>query len=95
MTSAKPLADTVKLTGELWGLRLRAAPWGLRLVNGDTCVFAQGATDAVDGSRLNYACGKTGWIIGVPDRSTAIWTARSVNWPNKRVTSVPIAAAIF
>jgi hypothetical protein len=95
MTLTKPLADRVELTGQLWGLRLRGAPWGLRLVNGDTCVFAQGATDDVAGERLNYACAKTGWIIGVPDGSTPFWTARSVDWPNKPVTQVRIATAVF
>jgi hypothetical protein len=95
MTVTTPLTDTVKLTGKLWGLRLRGAPWGLRLVNGDTCVFAQGATDAVAGERLNYACREAGWIIGVPDRATALWTARSVDWPNKHVTKVLIATAAF
>lgn len=95
LTVAKPLTDNVKLTGELWGLRLRGAPWGLRLVNGDTCVFAQGATDAIGDERLNYACAKTGWILGVPDRSTAMWVVRGVNWPNKHVKQVGIATAIF
>jgi hypothetical protein len=95
MTVAAPLTDTVKLTGELWGLRLRGAPWGLRLIGGDTCVFAQGATDAVAGVRLNYACAKSGWIIGVPNRSTELWTARTVDWPSKHVTKVRIATAIF
>lgn len=95
MTLTKPLTDNVKLTGELWGLRLRSAPWGLRLLSGDRCVFAEGATDAVGGERLNYACAKTGWILGVPDRSTAIWTARSVDWPHNHVTQVRIATAIF
>jgi hypothetical protein len=95
LTVAKPLSDTMKLTGDLWGLRLRGAPWGLRLVSGDTCIFAQGATDAIGGERLNYACAKMGWIIGVPDRSTTIWTVRSVNSPNKHVTQVGIMTAVF
>lgn len=95
MALTKPLAEKVKLTGELWGLRLRGAPWGLRLVSGDTCVFAQGATDAVAGERLNYACARTGWIIGAPDRSTATWTARSVEWPKTHITLVRIATAVF
>jgi hypothetical protein len=97
LTVTKPLADTMKLTGELWGLRLRGSPWGLRLVNGDTCVFAQGATDVFEGERLNYACAKTtGWIFGRPDRSTAIWTARGVDWPkNNHVNQVQIATAVF
>jgi len=95
MTVTKALADKLKLTGEIWGLRLRGAPWGLHLVSGDTCVFAQGATDAVAGERLNYACRKTGWIIGVPVRSAPIWTARTADWPNKHVTKVSIAMAVF
>jgi hypothetical protein len=95
LTVTAPLTDTLKLTGQLWGLRLRSAPWGLRLVGGDTCVFVEGATDVVAGERLNYACRETRWIIGVPDRSTAIWTARSVDWPNKHVTKVRIATAVF
>lgn len=94
MTLTKALADNVMLTGELGGLRLRGAPWGLRLVSGDTCVFAQGATDAVAGVRLNYACARTGWILGLPDRSAAIWKARSVAWPHDHVTQVGIAAAV-
>lgn len=101
LTVTKPLTDNMKLTGQLWGLRLRGAPWGLRLVNGDTCVFVSGATDGFEGERLNYACaGKTGWIFGSPDRSTAIWTARGVQWPEGRrpgghVTLVGVATAVF
>src|SRR5580704_16113213 len=53
-------------------LQPKGMPWGLRLTNGDTCVFATGATDAVGDERLNYACAKTGWLIGTPDRSTAV-----------------------
>lgn len=70
-------------------------PWGLRLTNGDTCVFVVGATDAVHDQRLNYACRRSGWIIGQTDRSTATWTAHTVQWPKTRVTSVQIAVAIF
>lgn len=101
MTVAKPLNDNMKLTGELWGLRLRGAPWGLRLVNGDTCVFVSGATAVFEGERLNYPCaGKTGWIFGSPNRSSAVWTARSVHWPDGgrpsgHVTQVGIATAVF
>jgi hypothetical protein len=76
-------------------LQPKGMPWGLRLTNGDTCVFATGATDAVGDERLNYACRKTGWIIGAPDRSMATWTARTVNWPNRHVTKVGIATAVL
>jgi hypothetical protein len=100
VTVEKPLVDNLKLTGELWGLRLRDAPWGLRLAGGDTCVFVNGATDAVTvkgvGERLNYACAKTGWIIGVPDRSSVVWTASTIVWPNKtHIKQVEIATAVF
>ena len=94
LTLTKPLTD-MKLTGELWGLRLRGEPWGVRLVNGATCVAVQGATDVFEGDRLNYPCTETGWIFGVPDRSTAMWTARTVDWPHHHVTTVRIATAIF
>lgn len=76
-------------------LQPKGMPWGLRLTNGNTCAFATGATDAVGGERLNYACRKRGWIIGAPDSSTAIWTGQIVNWPDKHVTRVRIATAIF
>jgi hypothetical protein len=89
----KPLSDGESATAKL--LQPKGEPWGLRLTSGDRCVFVTGATDAVAGERLNYACGKTEWIIGAPDRSTGIWTARSVDWPNKRITNVRIATAIF
>jgi eukaryotic-like serine/threonine-protein kinase len=89
----KPLSGNENATTR-W-LQPKGEPWGLRLTNGDTCVFATGATDAVRGERLNYACRRTGWIIGAPDRSTAIWSARSVDYPHGNITRVHIAMAIF
>jgi hypothetical protein len=90
----KPLTDDQNATTR-W-LQPKGEPWGLRLTSGDTCVFATGATDVVAGERMNYACRKTGWIIGAPGRSTVQWwTARSVDYPNKRITLVRIATAIF
>lgn len=76
-------------------LEPKGIPWGIRLTNGDECLFVWGATDAIEGERLNYVCLKAGWIIGGPDRSTAMWTARSVKWPSKRITLVRIATAVF
>lgn len=90
----KPLTDDKNATTR-W-LQPKGEPWGLRLTNGDTCVFATGATDVVAGERMNYACRRTGWIIGAPDRSPAQWwTAHSVDYPNKHITLVRIATAIF
>ncbi|MEO7201545.1 MAG: hypothetical protein ABI431_02540 [Candidatus Tumulicola sp.] len=70
-------------------------PWGLVLTNGEKCFFETGATDAVHDERLNYQCKDPRWIIGQPDQSAPLWTAQSVNWPNKRVTHVAIAQAVF
>jgi hypothetical protein len=71
-------------------------PWGLRLTNGDTCVFATGATDAIKGERMNYACARSdGWIVGLPSQLTALWTAQSSDYPSKGVNTVLIAEAIF
>jgi hypothetical protein len=97
LTKALPTSgQEMKLAGELAGLRLRGEPWGIRLVNGDTCEFMTGATDVVHGMRLNYACGRTGWIIGDPDRSSATWKASVIaSLHDTRVKHVGIAESIF
>jgi hypothetical protein len=70
-------------------------PWGLALTNGEKCIFETGATDAVHDERLNYQCKDPRWIIGQPNNSTPLWTAQSVNWPNKRITHVSVAQVVF
>jgi hypothetical protein len=70
-------------------------PWGLRLTNGDKCSFVTGATDAVNGERLNYACAHDGWIVGLPSQSTPFWSARTSDYPSKHVKRVSIAEAVF
>jgi hypothetical protein len=71
-------------------------PWGLRLSNGDTCVFATGATDVIKGERMNYGCARNdGWIIGLPSQLTAVWTAKSSDYPSKGVKTVFITEAVF
>jgi hypothetical protein len=71
-------------------------PWGLRLTNGDECVFATGATDAVHGDRLNYACARDDrWIIGDVNQLTPLWTAQSSDYPSKHIKTVFIAEAVF
>ena len=90
----KPFADSESATTKL--LQPKGEPWGLRVTSGDTCVFVTGATYAVAGERLNYACARAGWILGAPDRSTDIWTARSVLWPSTlHIKRVDVAVAIF
>jgi hypothetical protein len=94
MRLTKPIRRDAKLASTF--LRPLGLPWGLRLTNGDTCVFVAGATDAVAGERLNYACGKSGWIFGQPDRSGELWVVHSANGPtNANVRTFRVASAIF
>ncbi len=98
MRLTKPLPqarDVVDTTSELRGLRLRGEPWGLRLSDGETCVYVTGATDVVAGMRLNYAC-TNGWGIGLPDRVTASWeVSYIVSLQNRTVHKMRIATAVF
>jgi hypothetical protein len=51
-------------------------PWALQLASGAHCLLASGASNVVQGKRLNYFChasAKYG-LWGVPDRSTQPWT---------------------
>lgn len=52
-----------------------AAPWAVALLNGDKCVFATGTAEVVAGIRANYICSH-GVALGLPDRSTRLWTIR-------------------
>jgi hypothetical protein len=55
---------------------LRSRPWALELYDGQRCVYATGATNVVEGQRLNYFCGAashTG-LWGLPNRRSEPWT---------------------
>lgn len=94
MRLAKPIRSGAKPVSTF--LRPIGLPWGLRLTNGDTCAFVAGATDAVAGERLNYSCGKSGWIFGDPDRSGGQWVVHSANGPTSaNVRTFRVASAIF
>jgi len=43
------------------------------LPHGITCSFAQGATGTVAGLRLNYYCSNKAWLLGSPNRRSALW----------------------
>jgi hypothetical protein len=63
----------------------RSAPWALELSSGERCVFVTGATYTVAGMRANYFCQRKGesnfkgeeggWIVGTPNRTSAVWRA--------------------
>ncbi|MBV9333996.1 MAG: chromate efflux transporter [Candidatus Eremiobacteraeota bacterium] len=90
----KPLNSGESSTTEM--LQPKGEPWGLRLANGETCTFVTGATDVVQGMRMNYECKANDFIVGFPNRSKSLWTAHAVVWPDKkRLKQVEIAAAVF
>ncbi len=78
-------------------LQHKGQPWAVRLDNGDKCAVITGATDVVAGRRLNYACVRSGWIAGFPDRAAGtIWTAQVVPNPGeKRLQTLRITTAVF
>jgi hypothetical protein len=51
-------------------------PWALELYDGRCCLFAGGATNVLEGQRLNYFCGAGSHegLWGLPDRAGAPWT---------------------
>jgi hypothetical protein len=51
-------------------------PWALELFGGQRCLFGDGASNVVEGQRLNYFCdasGKEG-LWGFPSRGEQPWT---------------------
>ena len=55
---------------------LKAQPWAIELTDGRRALFASGASEVVEGERLNYffgAGGKEG-LWGYPDRGAEPWT---------------------
>jgi hypothetical protein len=51
---------------------------GLTVADGRHCQFMQGATDVVDGKRVNYACPRNRFLIGNPSRRTRNWRIQAV-----------------
>ena len=49
------------------------APWGVRLRSGERCLLLQGASSIVNGKRVNYACSRTRFLLGRPDRRHSSW----------------------
>lgn len=51
-------------------------PWALELSDGLRCLFADGATNVIEGQRLNYFCGSASkeGLWGLPDRTSTPWT---------------------
>ena len=47
--------------------------WGIRLVDGRTCTWLQGASSTHHGQRVSYTCGGRLYLYGEPDRSTPRW----------------------
>jgi hypothetical protein len=71
-------------------------PWALKLANGATCGFVNGATGTVAGMRLNYSCSNKAWVIGEPERSSGVWRVFYISSPDDSDTQqMGVAEAIF
>jgi hypothetical protein len=45
---------------------------------------------------MNYECKGNTWLAGNANRSAALWTIRSITWPNKtKLIAVGIAEEVF
>ena len=69
---------------------------GLTLAGGMRCQFMLGASDVVDGKRVNYACPHQRYLIGEPSRRTHRWRIQAVkrgtaSWIKVRKVGVRIA----
>lgn len=78
-------------------LQHKGEPWAVRLENGDKCALITGATEIVDGKRLNYVCVRSGWIAGFPDRASGtVWTVQVLADPTeKRLDVLRVTTAVF
>jgi len=52
----------------------RRPPWAIQLANGRWCLFLDGATSVVAGMRINYGCVGGKVLLGIPRRSSPMWT---------------------
>jgi hypothetical protein len=51
-----------------------SVPWGVRLRSGERCLLLQGASSIVNGKRVSYACSRTRFLLGRPNRRQRAWT---------------------
>jgi hypothetical protein len=69
---------------------------GLTLSGGRRCQLGLGASDVVDGKRVNYFCPKQRYLIGQPSRRTRTWRIQEIkrgagDWIKTRKVGVRIA----
>ncbi|HVA60913.1 MAG TPA: hypothetical protein VNG13_10330 [Mycobacteriales bacterium] len=69
VTPSNPLPVAAQIHGLTFG-----DPWYLRLGDGELCGFAQGATNVIARTRLNYFCNHGSLVYGDPDRSHEPWS---------------------
>ena len=54
-----------------------SAPWGVRLTDGNHCLFQPGSVNSVNGRPLRYYCHHNVVLVGSFDRSRQQWKIRS------------------
>jgi hypothetical protein len=65
--------------------------WAIELVSGNRCSWMGGATLAVRGFRLNYACGRNRYLFGAPRTGSRFWKirlSRGVSGKRMRLVSI-------
>jgi len=74
----------------------RGDPSALQLGDGARCEMITGATNAVNGMRLNYGCvGDKESVYGDPDRSTSLWKVHVMSTGGSKMRLVTVRIAWF
>jgi hypothetical protein len=74
----------------------RGDPSALELGDGSRCEMITGATNAVDGMRLNYGCyGNKESVYGDPDRSSTPWKVHVLSTGGSKMRLVNVRLAWF
>jgi hypothetical protein len=83
----------------------RAGPWAIELDNGEHCVSVAAATYTIAGQRANYFCGggsgfrpdssEGGWVVGMPDRTLALWLVSFIGTGSDSTGQVPVDVAWY
>jgi hypothetical protein len=75
----------------------RGHPWALKTKSGRRCTFVSGASNVVNGRRLNYFCGRPKrpcpCLFGLPKRTRPTWTIFAGGVSGENWHRVPLAVS--
>ena len=72
---------------------VRLTPWNVWLTGGQECQWITGASGIISGQRVNYGCTGRLLLLGMPRRTTGLWTIVGVRSSGGDRHSVRIAFA--